>query len=129
MVILISLLQSTEDGNGTDFIRLIHHYRLKTTLKCLVLFEVFLILIECCGTDTAKFATSQCRFEDISGIHCSLATSSSHEGVYLVDKEDDTSVALGDLVDYGFQSFLKLALILGTCHKGTHVKREELLVL
>ena len=49
--------------------------------------------------------------------------------MYLVDKEDDTSVALGDLVDYGFQSFLKLALILGTCHKGTHVKREELLVL
>ena len=47
--------------------------------------------------------------------------------MYFVDEEDDFAVALCHFVDDGFESLLKLSLIFGTCHEGTHVKRENLL--
>ena len=129
MVILISLLQSTQDGYGTELIRFVNHHCLESTLQGLVLLEVFLILIKRCGTDTAQFASRQSRFEDIGGIHGSLAASCSHKCVDLVDEEDDATFTLCHFVDHRFQSFLKLALILGSSHQCSHIEREELLVL
>ena len=45
----------------------------------------------------------------------------------LVDKKDNLAVALSDFVDYGLQALLKLALVLGSGHQRTHVKRIYLL--
>ena len=47
----------------------------------------------------------------------------------LIDEEDDTTIALGNLVDDTLQALLELTFIFGSCHQSTHVERVELLVL
>ena len=48
--------------------------------------------------------------------------------MYLIDEEDYAAFALGHLVDYALESFLKLALVFGSCHKCSHIERIELFV-
>ena len=59
MEYFISLLQSTKDGNGIFYSRLIYHNRLKTTGKCRIFFNVlaallFPLLGQAIGFDTAS---------------------------------------------------------------------------
>ena len=129
MVVLVALLQTTQDRDGREFIGLIHHHRLESTLKGLILLEILLILIQGGGTDGTQFATGQGRFQDVGGIHGTLATAGTHQRVDLIDEEDDAALTLGYLVDDALQALLKLTLVLCTSHQGTHVEGVELLVL
>ena len=47
----------------------------------------------------------------------------------LVDEEDNLALRLYYAVDYALQSLLKLTLILGTSHEGTHVEGIDFLFL
>ena len=47
----------------------------------------------------------------------------------LIDKQDDLSFALLHFLKYRFQTFLKLATILGTCNQRTHIQGKNLLIL
>ena len=129
VVVLVALLQSTQDADGAQLVRLVHHDGLETTLQGLVLLEVLLVFVQCRGTDGTQFAASQGRLQDVGSIHGTLATAGTHQRVNLVDEQDDTPFGLRHLVDDTLQAFLKLALVLGTGHQGTHVERVELLVL
>ena len=129
VVILVALLQSAQDRDGTQFVRLIHHHSLESTLKGLVLLEVLLILIECGCTNGSEFTTCECRLQNVGSIHSTLATTSAYQCVYLVDEQDDAALGLGHLVDHALESFLKLALVFCTSNKCSHIERVELLVL
>ena len=129
VVVLVAFLQATQDGDGGRHIGFIDHDRLETAFECLVLLKVFLVLVEGGGTDGAEFATCQGRLEDTGGIHCSARLSCTHEGVNLVDEEDNLPLTLHHSLDHSLESFLKLTLILGTGNQCTHIKRVELLVL
>ncbi len=128
MVVLIALLQSTEDRNRTQLIRLVHHNSLETTLQSLILLKILLVFIERGSTDSPQFATCQSRFQDIGRIHGALSASGTHQRVNLVDKEDNPAVALGNLVDNALQALLKLALVFCTGNQRTHIQRVQLLV-
>ena len=127
MVVLILLLQSTEDRDGAGFIGLVNHDHLEAAFQGLILLEVLLILVKGRGTDGAQFATCQGRLEDISGIHRSLALTSPYEGMNLIDEEDDFSFALGDFADNGLEAFFELALVLRPSDEGSHIERIDLL--
>ena len=129
VVVLIALLQATQDADGIYLVGLVDHNRLETAFERLVLLKVLLILIERGGTDSPQFATCQGRLEDVGGIHGTFATAGTHERVDFVDEKDDVAVGLGDLLDDALESLLKLTLVLGTSHERAHVEREELLVL
>ena len=88
-----------------------------------------MILVQRCGTDGTQFAAGQGRLQDVGGIHSPLAAAGTHQRVYLVDEQDDASLGLRHLVDDRLQTFLELALVLGTGHQCAHVERVELLVL
>ena len=47
----------------------------------------------------------------------------------LVDKQDNLSLALFDLLEDSFQPLLKLSSVLGSGHKGAHIQGKQLLVL
>ena len=122
MVVLITFLQATKYRDGRKLVRFVDHNGLETTLKSLILLEVFLILVECSCTNAAKLATCKCRLKDVGSVHCSLATACTHKSVNLVDEEDDATVGIGNFLDDAFESLLKLALVLGTSHKRTHIQ-------
>ena len=57
-----------------------------------------------------------------SAPHGAAALAGTHQGVYLVDKEDDVAIRLGHLVDHGLEPLLKLALVFCTSYEGAHVE-------
>ena len=129
MVVLVAFLQSAQYGDGTHLVGLVDHHCLEAALQCLVFLEILLILVERRGTNGSQFATCQCRFQNVGGIHGSLAAASTDECVYLVYEKNDAPVGLSHFVDNTLQPFLKLAFILCTGHQCTHVERVELFVL
>ena len=126
MVVLIFLFQTTQDGNGIQLVRFVHQDNLETTFERLILFKILLIFVECRRTDRTQFTTGQSRFQDIGGVHRTLALSGTYQRMDLIYKQNDLAIRLGHLIDYGFQTFLKLAFIFGTGNQRTHIQREYL---
>ena len=122
VVVLISFLQSPQDGNGAERVRLDDHDRLETAFQCLIFFEVFLILVKVCGTDAAKFSSCLWRFQDIGSIHCSFTFSGSYQSMDFVNEQNNTAFRLCHLIDNRFQTFLKFTFIFGTGYQCTHVQ-------
>ena len=122
MVVLVTFLQTTENGNGTQGVRLVDHDGLETTLQRFILFEVFLVLVEGSGTDASQFSTGQCRFQDVGGIHGTFSFSGTYQGMDFIDEQDDVSIRLGDFVDDGFQSLFEFTFVFGTGYQRTHVE-------
>ena len=122
MVVLVTLLQSTQDGDRAGRIRFVYHNCLETTFQCLILFEILLVFIEGSGTDAPQFTTGQGRFQNVGGIHGTFPFSGTHQRVDFIDKEDDVSVGLRHFVDNRFQTFLKFTFVFGTCNQRTHIQ-------
>ena len=128
MVVLISFLQSPQDGNGAERVRLVDHDRLETAFQCLVLFKVLLVFVQRGGTDASQLAPCQGRLQDVGGIHGTLAFSRAHQRVDFVDEEDDAPFTFRHFVDDGFQTFLEFPFVFGTGNQRTHVEGVELFV-
>ena len=126
MVILIFLLQTTQDGNGIQFVRFVYHNNLETTFERLILFKIFLIFIQCRRADRPQFATGQSRFQDIGGIHRTFALTGTDQCMNLIDKENNFPIRFSHFVDYGFQTFFKLTFIFGSGNQSAHIQRENL---
>ena len=123
VVIFIAFLQSTQDRDGRIFVGFGDEHGLETTLESLILLEVLLVLVEGGGTDGAQFATRQRRFQNVGGVHGTLARRAGpHQRVNLINEEDDFAVGVNHLLDDALQTFLKLALVFGTGHQRTHVQ-------
>ena len=129
VMVLIALLQSTKDGNAVQRTWFIHHHGLESTFQGLILLEVLLVLIEGGGTNATQFATCQGRLQNIGSIHGAFTLTSTHQGVDLIDEEDDVSLGLLHLINDGLQTLLELTLVLGTSNQGTHIEGVHLLVL
>ena len=128
MVGLVALFQTTQDRDGRRLIGLVHHHRLESALQGFVALEVFLILVQRGGTYRAEIAPRQRRLQDVRCVHRAAGLACAYEGVNLINEEDDFAGGLRYLVDDTFQTLLKLALVLRTGDKSTHVKRVNLLV-
>ena len=129
MVVFVAFLQTTKYRYSRQLVWLVYHHGLESTLKCLVLLEVLLILVEGCSTDASQFATGKCWLQDVGCIHSTLAATGTYKGMNLVDEEDDAAVAVGYFLDNALKTLLKLAFVLGSGNKRTHIQRIELLVL
>ncbi len=129
VVVLVALLQATQDGDSALLVGLVDHDNLETTLKCLILLKVLLVLIEGGSTDAAQIATCEGWLQYIGGIHSATALASAHESVNLIDEEDNLALRLCNFINYCFKSFLKLSLILSSGNQCAHVEREHLFLL
>ena len=78
VVILVALLQSAQYADAVLRARFVHHHDLEPPLQSLVLFEVFLILVERGGSDGAYLAAAQGWFQYVGSVHGSLALSGTH---------------------------------------------------
>ena len=125
MVHLVAFLQSTQYADGVVHVGLVDEHALETAFQGLVFLEILLVFGQGGGTDCPQLATSQCRLEDVGGIHGSFAAAGTHQGVNLIDKEDNLAVGLVNLTDDAFQPFLKLALVLGTSNQCAHVQAVD----
>jgi hypothetical protein len=74
-----------------------------------------------------KFAPAECRFDNVRGIHRSFSRSCAHDGVKLVNEENDI-LGTPNLVHDRFDAFLELAAIFRSGNHQCQIERNHPLV-
>ena len=97
---LVAFFQATQDGDGVLYRRLVDHNGLKTTFQRRVFLDVLAVLIQRGSADAVQFAAGQHRLEQIASVHSAVGLARAHDGVQLIDKEDDLALRLLDLVQH-----------------------------
>ncbi len=86
MMDLVTLFQPPENGDGILDSGLVHHDSLESTLKRLVLFHVFPVLVEGRCSNAVEFTPREHWLQDIAGIHGPLGSPGTNHRVQLIDK-------------------------------------------
>ena len=129
MVLLVFVLDAAQDGDRVFHRRLGDQHGLETARERLVLLDVFAVLVERRRADRVQLAAGQRRLEDVARVHGALGRAGAHDGVQLVDEEDDLAVGLLDLLEHRLEAVLKLTAVLGARDQGGHVQLHQVLVL
>ena len=106
----IGFPQPLQHGIAELFIRLGDLHRLKAAFQCAVLADGGTEFAGRGGTDQPNLATCQLWLEHVGSINGTLRSAGPHNGVQLVDKQNDVPV-FGCLCQAVFQAFLKIAPI------------------
>ena len=129
VVVLVFLLQAPQDGDRLSRGGLVDQHHLEPALQRLVRLEVLLVLVVRRGADGPQLAPRQGRFQDVGRIHCARRPACAHQGVDLIDEEDDLAGAVDDFLHDALQPLLEFTLVLRACDQRTHVQGIDLLAL
>ena len=127
MIGFIIVGHAAGDGDGIVDGRLLHGHGLEPALQSGVFFDMLAILREGGGADDLDVAPGKGGFQDIGGVHAPFCVAGAHDGVDLVDEQNDVTQGF-DLVQQPLHTPLHLASILGAGHQGSHVQLPNLLV-
>ena len=125
---LVLLLEATQDRNGVLDGRLADHHGLETTCERRVLLDVLAVLVKRGRADRVQVATGECRLQDVAGVHGALGGTRAHDGVELIDEQDDLTLGLLYLLEHGLQAVLELAAVLGAGDQRAHIELDEVAV-
>ena len=76
-----------------------------------------------------QLAAGQHGLEQVARVHGTIGLAGTHDGVQLINEEDDLALALLDFVQHALQALLKLAAVFCTGHQSAHVQAEHGAVL
>ena len=128
VVHLVAFLEASQNGDGVFDARLGDVDGLEAALQSRVFLDVLAVLIERGRADGAQLAARQRGLEEVCGVHRAVtARTGAHQGVELVDEEDDFAVARRDFLDEGFESLLELAAVFRAGEHRADVQRDEAL--
>ena len=125
---LVLLLEATQDRDGVLDGGLTHQNGLETTGKRRILLDVLAVLVERGRADRMQVATGERRLKDVAGVHGALGGTRAHDGVELIDEQDDLAFGLLDFLEHGLQAVLELAAVLGAGDQRAHVELDEVAV-
>ena len=129
MVNLVLLLQSTQDGDGVLNGRLANDNGLEAALESGILLDVLAIFVERRSADGMQLASRESRLEHIARIDGAVARRArTHDGVQLVDEQDDATVGVLHLAQYGLQAVLELTAVLRARQHRSDVERDDVAV-
>ena len=130
VVDLVLLLQTAQDGDGVLHRGLGDQHGLEAALERGVLLDVLAVLVQRGGADGMQLAAGQRGLQHVARVHGAVARGAgAHDGVQLVDEQDDASFALLHLAQHGLQTVLELAAVLRAGHHRAQVERNEIAVL
>mmetsp|Transcript_31818 Transcript_31818/g.90369 ORF Transcript_31818/g.90369 Transcript_31818/m.90369 type:complete len:220 (+) Transcript_31818:1333-1992(+) len=130
---LIGLLEAAQDQEGVRCGRLIHHDGLKPALQGGVLLHILAVLVQRSGTNALQLATGKGGLHQVGDVKPPATTASAahgtsaHEGVDLVNHQDDAWVSLALCNELGYAA-LELATLLGSRHEQPHIQGQDALV-
>ena len=105
------------------------HDRLEPPLERRILLDVLAVFVERRRANRVQLAAREHRLEHVRRVHRSFRRAGAHDGVQLVDEEDDLAFGLHDLVEHGLEAIFELAAVFGAGDERAHVERDDLLVL
>ena len=130
VVDLVLFLQAAKDRDGVFHRGLADHDRLETTGERLVLLHVLAVLVERGRADGVQLAARKRRLQHVAGVERAVARGpGAHDGVELVDEQDDAPFGLLHLTQNRFQAVLELAAVLGARHHRAQIERHDVAVL
>ena len=127
MVLLVSIPQPSQDGDGFDITGRIDHDHLEASLQRTVLLDVLAVFIERRGTDALKFSAAQGGLQNVGRIDCAFRSTSSNQRVQLVDEQDRVACA-ADFIHHCFDAFFELTAVLCAGDHHGEVKNDDALV-
>ena len=127
MVVLVLLAQALEDLEGLVDRRRLDHDGLEAALERAVLLDVLAVLVQRRGAHALQLAARERRLQHVGGVDGALGRAGAHQGVQLVDEQDDVPVG-GDLVHDRLEPLLELAAVLGAGDDRGHVERQHAVV-
>ena len=122
---LIPLLESPQDGDGILDRGRIDHHRLEPPLQGGILLDIEPVFIESGRADAVKFSAGEHRLQKVARIHRAFGFARAHDGVQLIDEEDNASVRSLDFVEHRLEPFFKFAAVLCTRDQRTHIEGED----
>ncbi len=125
---LVAVAQAFENLDGVRQLRLRHLDGLEAALERGVLLDVLAVLVERGGADGLQLASRQHGLEDRRGVDGALGGTGTHQGVDLVDEQDDVAAG-ADLLEHLLEALLEVTAVAGAGHQRAQVQRVEVLVL
>ena len=126
VVRLVAVAQALEDVDGEGHGGLLHLDRLEAPLESGVLLEVLAVLVDRRSAHRLELAAGQHRLEDGGGVDGAFGRARTHQGVDLVDEEDDVAPG-ADLLEHLLQPLLEVTAVAAARHQRAEVERVELL--
>src|SRR5690625_3248877 len=123
----IAIAQPLENLNGVLQIGLFHLNGLEAALQSRVLLDVLAVFLKRCGADRLQFTARQHGLQDARGIDRAFGGTRTHQGVDLVDEQDDVT-ARADFFQDLLQALFKVTAVARTGHQRTQVEGVELLI-
>ena len=125
VVHLEALAQTAQDRDRLLHRWLIDDHRLEATLERRVLLDVLAVLVQGGGADAVELTAGEHGLEHVAGVHRALGRTGAHDGVQLVDEQDDLALGGLDLREHGLQALLELAPELGPRDHRAEVEGED----
>ena len=129
VVRLVALAYAAQDLDGLLDARLVDVDGLEAPGERLVLLDVLPVLVQRRCTHAAELAAGELGLEHVGRVHRALACTRAHEGVQLVDEQDDLALGGLDLVEDRLQALLELAAELGAGDQRAQVQPEQAALL
>ena len=128
-MLLVFLLQATQDRDRVLDSRFVHHHWLEPTGKGCIFFHMLPVFIERRGTHAVQLAASKRRLQQVGGIHRPIRLPCTHQRMHFVNEQDDLAVVGLHLVQHSLQPLFEFTAIFCTGNQRAHVERHQLLVL
>ena len=122
MVNFVALFESSQNRNRVLNTWFADVHLLESSLKGRIFFNILAIFIKSGCTNHAQFTTSQHRFNHVAGVHGTFGTTSTHNGVELVNESNHFTSGIGDFFQHGLEAFFELAAIFCTSHQACNIK-------
>ena len=75
-----------------------------------------------------QIAAGERRLEDVAGVHGALGGTRAHDGVELIDEQDDLALGFLHFFEYGLQAVLELTAVLSAGDQRAHVELDKVAV-
>ena len=128
MVSLVLIAHTLQNLHGELLGGLVHQNRLEAALQGGVLLDVLAVLVQGGCTDGLQLASSQHGLEDGGGVNRAFGGTGTHQGMDLVDEQDDVAAGANLLQDL-LQAFLEVTAVAGTGHEGAEIQGVQVLIL
>ena len=124
---LVAVLQAGEDLDRLVDGRLAHQHGLEAPFERRVLLDVLAVLVERRRPDHVELPAGKRRLQHVPGVHGTLGRAGAHDGVHLVEEDDELVGVPGDVVDDALEALLELATVLRSGDHPCEVESDEAL--
>ena len=122
VVLLEARFQAMQDSDSLFERRLRYIYFLETSRKCMIFLKYSSVFFVSRRTDAANLAVRQNRLDQVARIQdAARGSARADDGVDFVDEQHRTRIFL-NFLDDAFETFFKIAAILGTGDQRSHVE-------